>query len=154
MPIPDYAVPRPAYMQIADDLRSQIEAGKYGPGARLPSNRAMSEQYGVAAETLRQALDVLRGEDLIATQSTRGTFVLRKPREHTSGDGHSAGSAAVIARLDKLTSEVAALREELGRLQAQVMNLYHSTGQPYPYEGGITEPGRQVGLNGGGQATV
>ena len=80
MPVPDYADPRPAYMQIADDLRGQIEAGKYGPGDRLPSNRLMSEQYGVAAETLRQALDVLRGEGLIATQSTRGTFVLRKHR--------------------------------------------------------------------------
>ena len=63
MPVPDYADPRPAYTQIAEDLRGQIETGKYGPGDRLPSNRLMSEQYGVAAETLRQALDVLRAKD-------------------------------------------------------------------------------------------
>jgi DNA-binding GntR family transcriptional regulator len=139
MPVPDYADPRPAYIQIADDLRGQIEAGKHGPGDRLPSNRLLSEQYGVAAETLRQALDVLRSEGLIATQSTRGTFVLRKRRERVSGGGPSA------ERLEQLESEVAALRKELGLLQAQVMNLYHSAGQPYPYEDGITEPGRQVG---------
>jgi DNA-binding GntR family transcriptional regulator len=139
MPVPDYADPRPAYVQIADELRGQIEAGKYGPGERLPSNRLMSEHYGVAAETFRQALDVLRGEGLIATQSTRGTFVLRKRREGVSDGGPSA------ERLEKLESEVAAVRKELGLLQAQVMNLYHSTGQPYPYEDGITEAGRQVG---------
>jgi GntR family transcriptional regulator len=139
MPVPDYADPRPAYTQIADDLRGQIETGKYGPGDQLPSNRLMSEQYGVAAETLRQALDVLRGEGLIATQSTRGTFVLRKHGERVSDSAPSA------QRLEQLESEMAGLREALALLQAQVMNLYHSTGQPYPYEDGITEPGRQVG---------
>ena len=90
MPVPDYADPRPAYIQIADDLRGQIEAGKYSPGDRLSSNRLLSEQYGVAAETLRQALDVLRGEGLIATQSTRGTFVLRKSGERPSDRATSA----------------------------------------------------------------
>lgn len=138
MPVPDYADPRPAYMQIADDLRSQIQEGKYGPGDRLPSNRAMSEQYGVAAETLRQALDVLRGEGLIATQSTRGTFVLRASGERSSDDGNSA------KRLQELESEVADLREAFSRLQAQVMNLYQSTGQQYPYEADVAEPRRQA----------
>jgi DNA-binding GntR family transcriptional regulator len=144
MPVPDYADPRPAYVQIADDLRSQIEAGTYGPGDRLPSNRAMSEQYGVAAETLRQALDVLRSEELIATQSTRGTFVLRKPTARTSNNASSAESA-VMERLQELESDLAALRKNFGRLQAQVMNLYHSTGQPYPYGEGAAEADRQAG---------
>ena len=138
MPVPDYADPRPAYTQIADDLRGQIETGKYGPGDRLPSNRLMSEQYGVAAETLRQALDVLRGEGLIATQSTRGTFVLRKHGERVSDGGPSA------QRLEKLESEVADLREGFSRIQAQVMDLYQSTGQRYPYEDDVAESGRRA----------
>jgi DNA-binding GntR family transcriptional regulator len=125
-------------MQIANDLRSQIQAGKYGPGDRLPSNRAMSEQYGVAAETLRQALDVLRAEHLIATQSTRGTFVLREPGERTSDGGTSA------ERLEKLESELADLREAFTHLQAQVMNLYQSTGQQYPYEDAVAERERRA----------
>jgi DNA-binding GntR family transcriptional regulator len=126
------------YAQIADDLRRQIEAGKHNPGDRLPSNRLMSEQYGVAAETLRQALDVLRGEGLIATQSTRGTFVLRRPAERPSDDATSA------ERLERLESEVADLREGFSRLQAQVMNLYQSTGHKYPYEDAAAEPSRRA----------
>jgi DNA-binding GntR family transcriptional regulator len=138
MPVPDYANPRPAYMQIADDLRGQIETGKYHPGDRLPSNRLMSEQYGVAAETIRQALDVLRGEGLVATQSTRGTFVLKERGERTSDSGPSA------ERLDKLESEVADLREGFNLLQAQMMNLYQSRGRQYPHEDDTAEPGRRA----------
>jgi hypothetical protein len=47
-------------------------------------------------------------------------------------------------RLEKLESEMATLREELAILQTQVMNLYHSTGQPYPYEGDTPELGRRA----------
>jgi GntR family transcriptional regulator len=138
MPIPDYADPRPAYLQIADDLRSQIETGKFAPGERLPSNRAMSETYGVATETLRQALDILRGEGLVATQSTRGTFVLKEPGEPTPDSGSSA------ERLDKLEAEVADLREGLSLVQAQMMNIYQSKGQQYPHEDDTAKPGRRA----------
>lgn len=77
MPVPDLADPRPPYQQIADDLRRQIRAGRFQPGDRLPSNKAMAETYQSAPETIRRALSVLRDEGLTATQSTRGTFVLR-----------------------------------------------------------------------------
>lgn len=83
MPVPDYADPTPAYRQIAGDLRGRIRSGEYAPGDRLPSNRALSERYKVAAETIRQALDELRGDGAIATQSTRGTYVTGEPRETT-----------------------------------------------------------------------
>ena len=81
MPVPDVADPRPPYVQIADDLRRQIKAGRYKPGDRLPSNKAMAEAYQSAPETIRRALGVLRDEGLTATQSTRGTFVLREASE-------------------------------------------------------------------------
>lgn len=111
MPVPDYADSRPAYLQIAEDLRAQIEAGKYRPGDRLPSNRVMSEQYGVATETLRQALDVLRADKLVATQSTRGTFVLRTT-EHSSSEYE-----AVMSRIDEMAEDLRQLREEVAALR-------------------------------------
>ena len=77
MPVPDLADPRPPYLQIADDLRRQIRDGRFQPGERLPSNKAMADTYQSAPETIRRALSMLRDEGLTATQSTRGTFVLR-----------------------------------------------------------------------------
>lgn len=131
MPVPDLGDPRPPYLQIADDLRRQIKAGRYQPGDRLPSLPAMTETYRCAAETVRRALGKLREEGLVATQSTRGTFVLRKPAEPQPG---SAGQfeAALGAVEDRLTrhidGEIAKLREELEYTQAQVMALTEQTG--------------------------
>jgi GntR family transcriptional regulator len=127
VPVPDLADPRAPYLQIADDLRQKIKAGRYRPGERLPSLPAMSAEYNSASETIRRALRNLREEGLVATQSTRGTFVLRQPAQ--------AGPSPEIARLEsalqaaearltrRIDTEIARLREELEYTQAQVMAL-------------------------------
>lgn len=127
MPVPDYADPRPPYVQIAEDLRNQIKAGRYQPGERLPSNLALTEQYRSAAETVRRALGVLRDEGLVESHSTRGTFVLKPPAEPVPSPEFARLEAAlgeVEARLTRrIDGEIAKLREELEYTQAQVMAL-------------------------------
>jgi DNA-binding GntR family transcriptional regulator len=129
----------PKYRQIAEDLRAQIKGGKYPPGSRLPTKAELMAEYRVAVNTVERAIEELRKAGLVETAQGAGMFV----REPPPGSGTSP--AASDERLGELESEVAALRKELGLLQAQVMNLYHSTGQSYPYEDGTAEPGRQVG---------
>lgn len=68
-------------MQIADDLRAQIKAGRLRVGTKLPSQRTLAEQYQVASMTLRSALDELTNEGVITAGSTRGTFILKEPGE-------------------------------------------------------------------------
>ncbi|KPM53348.1 GntR family transcriptional regulator [Frankia sp. R43] len=69
---------RPAYQQIADELRSKIETGALAEGAKLPSERELSETYGTARVTVRQAIAVLRSEGLVAAEHGRGIFVKRR----------------------------------------------------------------------------
>lgn len=141
VPVPDLADPRPPYLQIADDLRRQIKTGRYRPGDRLPSLPAMSEDYGSASETVRRALRTLRDEGLVATQSTRGTFVLRSaPPGNASGandgselNGESLRLEATIRATEgrltrRIDDEIARLREELEYTQAQVMALSEQIG--------------------------
>ena len=111
-PVPDYADQRPAYVQIAADIRSRIRSGEYPAGSRLPANREMTAHYGVAAVTLRQALDVLRGEGLIATQSTRGTYVLKEVTEQPSSEYE-----AVMKRIDEVAEGLRQLCEEVAALK-------------------------------------
>ena len=68
---------QPAYLLIADSLRTRIEAGEWKPGDRLPSERELLGEFGVARMTLRNALDVLQSEALIDRRRGRngGTFV-------------------------------------------------------------------------------
>ena len=65
----------PLYLQIANSLIEQIEAGAYPPGTRLPSEREMSLLLSVQRETVRQALAVLVSEGLITRRHGSGTYV-------------------------------------------------------------------------------
>lgn len=66
---------RTKYRLIADELRSAIRSGTYGPGDRLPGENALMERHGVARMTARQALAVLQNEGLTTTRKGAGVFV-------------------------------------------------------------------------------
>lgn len=73
--------PTPAYLQIANTLRREIETGELTHGAPLASQRAMEAEFGVSGGTIRQALDELTAEGLIYTRKGKGAFV-RRPRRY------------------------------------------------------------------------
>jgi GntR family transcriptional regulator len=65
----------PAYLRIAEHLTIAIGAGRYAPGDRLPTERAMAESYGVSNMTLRKALAVVTDRGLIARRQGSGNYV-------------------------------------------------------------------------------
>lgn len=65
----------PKYRRILDDLRTEIAEGDLAPGAKLPSEKALAAQHGVAIETVRRALKVLVQEGAIEQIHGKGTFV-------------------------------------------------------------------------------
>lgn len=67
--------PKQASQQIANKLRAAILTGKLAPGDKLPSQPDLSARYGVARETVKRALDVLRSERLIISRQGSGAFV-------------------------------------------------------------------------------
>jgi GntR family transcriptional regulator len=62
-----------AYVQVADDVARRIEAGEIA--RKLPAERSLAEEYGVAYTTVRHAMEVLRERGVIVTVHGRGTFV-------------------------------------------------------------------------------
>lgn len=73
------AEPRTTWRDIAADLRAAITAGDYAPGARLPSRSRLMEQYGVAPQTVVNAINALRTEGLIIGLTGSGWYVRRRP---------------------------------------------------------------------------
>ncbi len=65
-----------AYLQVADDLADRIGRGELS--GRLPAERDLASEYGVAYGTIRRAMEVLRQRGLVESVHGRGTFV--KPR--------------------------------------------------------------------------
>lgn len=65
-----------AYRHITETLRARVTSGEFAPGAALPSEAALCEEYGVARNTLRRALDRLADEGLVEVRPGRGRVVL------------------------------------------------------------------------------
>lgn len=69
----------PAYAQLVRILRSQIAAGLFMPGDRLPSEAQLCNRYGVSPMTVRRAINILVDQGVALAEQGRGTFV--KPLE-------------------------------------------------------------------------
>lgn len=82
----DPRAPEPPYRQIAGDLIGEIERGELAPGRPLPSEKALVERYGVARNTARSALAVLREKGLVYTVAGRGTYVAKPDEDEGQGE--------------------------------------------------------------------
>lgn len=70
----------PAYQRIAATYRNKIASGELRPGAQLPTEHEIAEEFGVVRQTVRTGLGVLVAEGLIVARRPRGHFV--RQREH------------------------------------------------------------------------
>jgi GntR family transcriptional regulator, transcriptional repressor for pyruvate dehydrogenase complex len=68
---------RPAYRQVADELRAQIMQGALQPGTRRPAEAELTRMFGVSRSTVREALRALTSQHLIETRRgvQGGSFV-------------------------------------------------------------------------------
>jgi DNA-binding FadR family transcriptional regulator len=77
---------RPAKATPADRLllsfQEAIDAGRWKAGERIPTERALSDRYGVARNTIRRALQQLEDAGRIVRHVGRGTFVEQGKRQH------------------------------------------------------------------------
>jgi GntR family transcriptional regulator len=71
----DPEVPVPPYQQLAAILRTKIEEGEIT--GRIPSERTLAQEFGLAHGTVRRALKILRDAGLITTVQGYGSFVER-----------------------------------------------------------------------------
>jgi GntR family transcriptional regulator len=65
----------PAYYQLADDIKRQIELGKLKDGDMISTEEQLGELYGISRMTVRHGLSLLAEAGLIETIKGKGTFV-------------------------------------------------------------------------------
>lgn len=65
---------QPLYDQLVDVLKDRIE-NELSPGDALPSERELSERYGLSRTTVRLAMAELENMGLIVRRHGKGTFV-------------------------------------------------------------------------------
>lgn len=74
---------QPLYDQLVDILTEKIEQ-EYRPGDLMPSERELSERYGLSRTTVRLALQELERLGMVVRQHGRGTFVADRSAQATN----------------------------------------------------------------------
>lgn len=74
----DRSSPIPLYLQLGRWLEGQIAQGILPVGARLPSEPALSDEFGLNRNTVRQAIALLVQKGLVEKQKGLGSFVRRR----------------------------------------------------------------------------
>ncbi|MEX2695901.1 FadR/GntR family transcriptional regulator [Rhizobium mongolense] len=119
-----------------DKLRTLLRSdGLYADG-KLPTERALSQTFGVSRRAVRRALEVLEAEGLIWRRQGSGTFAGRRP------DGWSEHVGSIVAgtdlmevmevrlRIEPQLAQLAAMRAkaaDIERMYELVKKIYEST---------------------------
>lgn len=113
---------KPAYTQVADELRAAIRGGRFAPGSQLPSYEALMKQYGVSITVVRSAVRELKTEGLVITHQGKGAFVRDPlpPATELPGGVGSEAFQAVMTEIRSLHDDLNQLGERLGRVERHV----------------------------------
>lgn len=63
-------------MQVADVIAARIASGEYLPDRPIPSEIHIQQEFGIARDTVRAAVGLLRERGLVVTVRGKGTYVL------------------------------------------------------------------------------
>ncbi|MEV5703566.1 winged helix-turn-helix domain-containing protein [Actinoallomurus sp. NPDC052274] len=85
-PVFDGSDPEYRYKLVSDHIAGRIKRGELRPATRLPGERDLAAEYGVALGTARRAIRDLRERQLVITLPAKGTYI-RKPKEEGDGAG-------------------------------------------------------------------
>lgn len=97
------------YEHIAQAVEQAIEVGRYKPGNRLPSERELSEEFGVSRPVVREAIIVLEMQGLVRRRQGAGVYVTAKTPTNLSSPEDADGPFEVTEARRLLEGEIAAL---------------------------------------------
>jgi len=81
MRIRPVAAERKLSRRLFEQLAEQIRSGRFAPGARLPTEQALTRAAGVSRTVVREAVAALRADGLVVTRQGVGAFVSAAPQQ-------------------------------------------------------------------------
>lgn len=79
----------PLYCQLAESIEEKINNGTWKQGMKIPSERELSNIYGMSRITVRNAIDELARQGKLEKVQGKGTFVLSKSIIQNLGNVYS-----------------------------------------------------------------
>lgn len=113
------------YLQIVDKLGNMIKSGEFKPGDRLPSERNLSEHFGVSRPPLREAIIALEVMGLVEVKPGSGVYVLdpvNAPNNTTLSEDLPGPFEILEARLLFETDAVSLAAERISNNELQLLS--------------------------------
>jgi GntR family transcriptional regulator len=139
-------IPIPLYYQLKEKLTQTIREGELPPGSLMPSERELSDRYGISRMTVRQALGEMVKEGLLVREQGKGTFVaepkidqgllrLTSFSEDMRSRGMKPDSRIVAVYAQEAAQPVASALALEGNLKVLVLERVRlADGKPMAYE--------------------
>lgn len=132
---------RSIWQDVANQIRTMIEAKGLPPGEKLPSERTMCQQFGISRISLREALRALEREGYIEVHAGRGAFVRSRAERElhmletwVGGNGDNVGKVFELRMLFEPNLAGLAARmidaEHVKKLRASVDELAANIDDP------------------------
>jgi GntR family transcriptional regulator len=134
--------PIPLYLQLADIFRERIARREWPAGSHIPTLEVLAEQFGVARVTVRQAVQLLTKEGLLAPRRGAGTIVnkmedapntvVMKTSLRSLANMYESTSAKMLTFDEShATPKVDPAAGKLGKSYVFMRRLHFTEGKPY-----------------------
>ncbi len=118
-------MPKPIAAEIARSLQQRIDAGEWADGRQVPPERDLAADFGVARNTIRRAMDMLRDQGTISRHVGRGTFVASGAKHSLSEivAGMEGASPADMMELRLLLEPLSSANAAINASAAQLAGI-------------------------------
>jgi GntR family histidine utilization transcriptional repressor len=146
------SAPAAPYARVKQFLKEALAAGRWPPGALMPSEAELVAQFGVSRMTVNRALRELQSEGLIERVQGVGTFaaqlgrvastlMIRDLHEEIESRGHRHHAEVHITREERATEALARqLGLEPGAPVFHSLIVHHDNGVPLQCEDRYVNP--------------
>lgn len=130
----------PSRPEVAALLADEVLSGRVRPGEKLPSERELSERFGVSRPVVREALRGLAERKLVEVHPGRGAYVRAARatdaaagmdaamRRHQATPRHLAEARTMLEATSAALAAERATREDLAAMAAALAGLAEATG--------------------------
>lgn len=113
-------------LHVLVDLRAALDRGDYPAGRKLPSERALAEEFGVSRPTIRRAVAHLVEEGRIRTRHGSGMF--------PNGPALAAGCSATISVMCEYDGEILSRLQSFLLRRGFMLNAFSVTARQFDPE--------------------
>jgi GntR family histidine utilization transcriptional repressor len=150
--VADAAVPAAPYARVKQHLKQGLASGRWPPGALMPSEAELVEQFGVSRMTVNRALRELQAEGLVERSQGVGTFAaplhrvsstltIRDLHEEIESRGHHHHAGVHLQRAERAGAALAAqLGVPTGARVFHTVIVHHENDLPLQCEDRYVNP--------------